>query len=1449
MGALWVCLSAWLVAGVASPLCAADIVRDFTGLSGYESVYGADLSAVASPYENTDNYSVTAAGDATGTLTDVSYRAFGLYAKETMDFGNAGTIELSGTGGTAVGNGNHAVSSPEIFGMAVNGTVANSGTITVTSTGGSAQVQGASASAYAYGGAAGIYAVGGVSNTAAITAIASGGTASSEAARADAAARAYGIYTESDIVNSGDVQASATGGSGTSASGEGSWDYAEAWGLEANGGAADNSGALTVTAQGGTSAGAGNDQAYGAAWGIKAADAVNNSGAVTVSAVGGTARGAGSEAHGKAFAIKTGGSVANSGALSVTAQGGTVTDGAGEEVSADGLAFGVETDGDVVNSGVMNIAATGGSAAGSQISAEGKASAIVAGSDVQNTAELSVAATGGSAAADGNDEVDGDAGADTSGIESDGSVANSGALAITATGGDAVSDVAEDGASDIYPWMKTWARAAVEAVGIMADGPVDNDAAMTVTAAGGSAAATATVSGVYNVYSDADAAASGIESDGAVANSGDIAVTAAAGLASSAVWTQGAADADAEESDAAGFACSYAMATAIGVEAGGTVTNDGSVTMTATGGDARSMARAGNSVAAGLTTADSAAQAVAQAESLGILADGDVANNAAVTVTATGGTSWASALAAISLADTESGIGWSDAEAYAGARGSAMGIRANGSVDNHAAVTVAATGGTALATAATVASGDDDGLSEAVAYASADSRAYGIRANGSLANDGALTVSATGGHAEAGPLLAEDSSGSCWAWASASSQAAGMLSGGDLINNGALTVAAQGGSATSSGSYADASAEARGVTASGDVNNQGLVKVDARGGSGSSAQGSTSEVYAETTGIEADGNVTNSAIVTLNARGGSSDGTGAAQAYAQVTGITAGGEVTNSGSLFIGAVGGSASGDGSEAGAMATGLLSGGDVTNSGHIMVIALAGSASGTDGTADAAALGIVAQNGGTVVNSGSLYVDTRAQEGSESFACGIYFTDGGYLTNTGTSLISGDRAYEVYVEAGTVTLVDHYTFTLYGDADSRSLYVNEDATLALNNATLEVAAKSFGSLQWDTEYHLFDGDGTIDGAFGEVTSSFLNPAMTLLYHDQGTADSGDDSVSIAYRPQGSPTVESAGLLRHMVTLSGDLVGQRLVTGYLHGLLADAGPRHYAAAATVASDAAPQHAAATTGGFFFTPYYANVDKDAAPAGYDADLVGFVTGAERCHGSTLYGFHLGYGHAGIDFTGSGYRDNQEDQELLSGGLHAMGRAGNWTWRGQVGGFYGWHDYDGLTGAGLTMHEQADYHSYGAQASLLGGYLLQSGSHVLLPEAGVEYLWLHRNSFTTDADYASWDMHSDSLDEHQVSVRASLRWLTRQQVGEVEVTPSLAAGVRYLVTDDNMDVHQSVGGSAPFSVGADLDELTGTVSASLRLRKRNLATELAYGGQFGDDSTAHSAWLRFSYLY
>jgi hypothetical protein len=69
-------------------------------------------------------------------------------------------------------------------------------------------------------------------------------------------------------------------------------------------------------------------------------------------------------------------------------------------------------------------------------------------------------------------------------------------------------------------------------------------------------------------------------------------------------------------------------------------------------------------------------------------------------------------------------------------------------------------------------------------------------------------------------------------------------------------------------------------------------------------------------------------------------------------------------------------------------------------------------------------------------------------------------------------------------------------------------------------------------------------------------------------------------------------------------------------------------------------------------------------------------------------------------------------------------------------------------------------------------------------------------------------------------------------------------------TGDEIDAHQSVAGSAPITVKSDQDDLTGTASASLLFSmKSNLSMELAYNGEYGDETTAHSAWLRFHYLF
>ena len=931
---------------------------------------------------------------------------------------------------------------------------------------------------------------------------------------------------------------------------------------------------------------------------------------------------------------------------------------------------------------------------------------------------------------------------------------------------------------------------------------IENFGNINLTATGGTAISSTD-------FAVAGADAYGIYSDGIVTNSGNITLTSTGGI-STAVTT------------------SYAAAYTGGINATGSVTNSGAINMTATGGTASS---------------DTDVYARAFAFAYGIDSDDTVTNSGNITLTSTGGTAT------------------SGTDAYT--RAYAYGIHLIGAVNNSGDITLAATGGNATsdtdAAADAYAYGIDSddtvtnsgnitltstgGIATADTDANAYAYAYGIYSDGFVNNNGVINVTATGGTATS----------NIDAYARAFAYAYGIDSDGFVNNNGAITMTATGGTATS-GTEANARAYAYGIYPSGAVDNSGDITLTTTGGT------ATADLYAKTDttayGIYSNDTVTNSGDITLTSTGGISAAGTAAYASATTGGIYATGAVTNSGAITMTATGGTATSDTDTyagAYAVAFGLQSSDNVTNTGDITATAIYGTGSdpysSVFGEAHAAAVGIIS-SGGEVFNSGDITVTALAAGIYDTVAVGILLDGDGSLTNTGIIQAFGDtQAYEVAVMSGAITLVDNYNLNLDLDPTIGSLYVAGGATLGLNDAMLSVTSVG-GTTRLNTEYKIFDTSdgGTVSGAFGGLIAP-LNPGIVALYHDQSTLTSADDTVSLGFQPGASPQLEAVDLLRHAITLSADLVGQRLTTGFLQTRLAARAPRLYAAAHTLANDAGGQYSVAPASSFFFSPYYASIDKDASPVGYDADLVGFMTGLEHQAGSNLYGFHLGYSHAGLDFTGNGYNGNEEDQELLSAGMHLMGSRGHWTWRGQMSGFYGWHDYEGLTGVNLEQRENADYNSYGVNTTLLGGYLLPIGKQMLLPEAGIQYLWLHRDSFTTDAADPGWDVRNSSLDEHQVSVLASLRWLTRLQVGEVEVTPSLAAGVRCLLTDDELDVHQSMSGSGPVSVKTGQDDVSGTVSASVKFRKEQLSSELAYGGEFGDETTMHSAWLRFYYLF
>lgn len=332
---------------------------------------------------------------------------------------------------------------------------------------------------------------------------------------------------------------------------------------------------------------------------------------------------------------------------------------------------------------------------------------------------------------------------------------------------------------------------------------------------------------------------------------------------------------------------------------------------------------------------------------------------------------------------------------------------------------------------------------------------------------------------------------------------------------------------------------------------------------------------------------------------------------------------------------------------------------------------------------------------------------------------------------------------------------------DPDTGSIYIGTGAVLDLNDALLSLTYVG-DDFQWNTEYAIFEtnGTGTVDGNFSGT--SIENPAIVSEYNTQGTETSSDDTVSLAYQPTTSPSMVGLTHLVDTIFQAGNLVGQNTSNHFFLPKLTKANKgasQQYADSGTVVSDT-PAYAPAATQIVYMTPYYSNTNRDDSPVGYNADTVGFVGGYELKNDNRLLGFHVGYAYTDLDFTGTGYSDNSEDMEFLSTGVHAMGAIEQWTWRGQVTGFYAMHDYEGLTGLDLDVNEDADYDTWGINAQAMGGYMLTCGEHRILPEVGLAYLWLSRESYTTDADEDAWDMHSSSLDEHQIFSVASLRWLT-----------------------------------------------------------------------------------------
>lgn len=1386
-----------------------------TDLHDGQTVYGLQTPATPIPYINLDAIYLWAWGTNDANYPNSSFYAYGLYTG--IDLINSGTVDVNAVGGTATVVGGALV---EAYGIRGTGSIDNSGDVTVGATGGT-----------------GVFDPFILANSFANT---------------GPDTRVYGIWTDADVHNDGAIVVTATGGPGTmvEAGDPDNIGYAslfvrtDAQGISA--GDVDNTGDITAIASGATLvlASTGKTTAYASedsgAIGILAEGNATNSGDIVAIAAGGNVTAtaetyAYAYADPEAYGIIVTGNLVNSGAITAEATAGTSS--SNHHAFASSFASGIwgETDQDPAptadNSGAIGVTATGGDAtAAREAAATAGAWGMKFTGDITNSAAIATTATGGSAAAADRAWAYGY----TFGLYAyppgdgavDANVVNSGAIDALAVGGTTDSN-------DI-------ASSYAEVQGIIGGGDVTNEGDIQATALAGTAHGGQTV--------DAYATVRGISTYGGdVANSGAIDVNATGGTATGTT--------DAEVS---------ALAEAYAIHATGDIDNSGALTVHATGGSATAetgvtdakveaygisgQGQVANTGAisvtgmAGTATTDSSPPSGANAsvEVHGVNAGGDVSNEGDIALAATAGTANSS----------------SNSEAYA----LTGGIFSGGHVTNSGDITTAATGGTADA---------NDGDS-----AEAGANSYGILAmSGNVSNTGALAISATAGVATS----RED--------ADADVDAYGILSGGDVANSGDFVVVALGGTA-SGPENADAGIDADGIRTDGNVGNSGAIVVTATGGTATVDLNGRSEVDVLVSGITASGAIDNTGDISVTATGGTGRGPGEVDAGVNAWGLYSysGAGVTNTGDIAVTATGSTAdNGDASTYMNVYAVAIQAATIDNTGAITVAATGGHmVEGNDGAstnvsvfglrsettrntgsvtvtaagATAGGLDVIDEEvfacgiaGASVDNSGDVSVTATTEAGSRTYAIGIDMYGDGTLTNTGTVRAFADTAYELRAGYGTTTLVGTYNVTLDGDPDDASIYVADRATLALNNARLTVTEVP-GETLWDTPYRLFevDPDGAVTGRFGNVQA--INPDARAVYYPQGTANAADDTVALTYGPEAAEPIESASVEKYLVSQPIDIVNRHMTATLLQsilypgvtGLLADAGP-------TARSMALAQSSPEARSGVFVEPYYSRLKHDANPLGYGADLWGFAAGCERRVENTLIALHMGYGRANVDYTGFGYNANSEDQDILTGGLSGLTLWNDWTMRYGLAGFYGSQDYKGLTGLGLTETEKGSTDSYGVLASVMTGRILRRGSHVFLPEAGLNYLWGHRRGYTTRSSDPAWNTTHSAMNDHDLQAEAALHWLCGFMHKNVHITPSASIGIRHLLTDAESTVTQSVPGAAPASVTSERDRTAMTLSGSVVLTKNRHALAVVYDGEYSPDTERHSVWLRYAWQF
>ncbi|KAF1074788.1 autotransporter outer membrane beta-barrel domain-containing protein [Halodesulfovibrio sp. MK-HDV] len=709
-------------------------------------------------------------------------------------------------------------------------------------------------------------------------------------------------------------------------------------------------------------------------------------------------------------------------------------------------------------------------------------------------------------------------------------------------------------------------------------------------------------------------------------------------------------------------------------------------------------------------------------------------------------------------------------------------------------------------------------------------------------------------------------------------------SGVRITNRGNITVEGQGGTTTSTKTYARAGSTAYGISGAGEVVNYGGISVYAKAGTGIDSGINATGVSGE--------NVTNHGKVTVESLGGTSTGS----KQNNVTyGVYSKKSLTNEGDVTVTATGGTyvASGKTLPATVFASGLRSGTDnFHNTGNISVVVNGASCNTISSPPSNYTMGYgLETSAATITNTGT--IDVRVTGGAintdsggsplTARAYGMYIKKDATLYSSGlinvfsqmnpsitASIAPEDQAHAAYqIVTGANLRITGYAMEIGNTQDEfnrmyqGTVYSTPGNTVTFDNTELVVhMADDYKDGLYDIprlwKQETAEQKAATPNQFASLASINVPPGVDVELFS-GTL-STPQRIGLNYVPKVSTPLKQALISMKLEDNIHAIIHENLTSQMLFNVLSDTSQQpndtldsHGVSSASttmVASLSSPNILPVLTAkqptrhSVFMRPVYVN-SSDSASSGYNSNTYGFVFGynynVNEELNDTYLGFHAGYTRGDIRYTGEDYGDRKEFVDTFYGGLHGITRLkNNFLLSGEASFFY--VDSD-MTDDNPTNRETARYDSVSIRAEADLGYLWMIGGHTIIPEIGLEYVWQHRDPFTTN-NMDSADTTYGTMDNNELYGTARLKWTkTFVADGNCRIIPLIGVGITQILTDGEISNSMQLGNETQLVIDQD-ENTTFTPEANITITKDNYYAIAGYNGGFGGTTKSNMFWLQ-----